>query len=344
MANQLDENLNLYRISCPIGLILVIFEARPEVVVQISCLCLKSGNSVILKGGKDASRSNIALFDAIQAGIAATSGTSILPGCVQLVSSRDQVSDLLSCNNEIDLVIPRGSNALVQHIKQSTTIPVLGHADGICSIFVNKDADCSKALRVIVDSKTNYPAACNAVEKLLVDRSIDPSTFLDIIAMLVQKNVTMFLCPSSFSQATAKFPSQAGKLLVQAQPSDFTTEFSDMKIAIKFIANVEDAVSEINNLGSHHTDCILTENAQTAELFMQQVDSAGVYWNASTRFADGFRYGFGAEIGVSTNKTHARGPVGLEGLTIYKYRLIGDGHIVAEYNDGTRNYNRKSLV
>ncbi|RIA94770.1 gamma-glutamyl phosphate reductase [Glomus cerebriforme] len=327
-SSKLDEGLELYRVTCPVGVLLVIFEARPEVVVNISSLAIKSGNAVILKGGKESILSLVALSTAIQS---ALTDTAIPPDTIQLVETREEIKALLDLDKYIDLVIPRGSNSLVKYIQSNTRIPVLGHADGLCSVYVDKDADLDKAVRVVVDSKINYPAACNAAETLLVDRSILSTHFIPITTALQNANVQLYLDSESLSH----LPSRDSSLIKECVTEDFDTEFLDLKIAVKVVDGVEEAIQHINSHGSKHTDAIVTENEQVAKRFMQGVDAAGVYWNASTRFADGFRYGFGAEVGVSTNKTHARGPVGLEGLVIYKYKLCGNGHIVGEFGEGS---------
>ncbi|KAJ3362320.1 hypothetical protein HDU91_003465 [Kappamyces sp. JEL0680] len=345
LARELDQDLNLYRVSCPVGVLLIIFEARPEVVVQISALAIKSGNAVLLKGGKEAHHSNQALFAAIQEGLAsAASLTNLSPSIVQLIESREDINILLGLDKYIDLVIPRGSNQLVRFVQEHTRIPVLGHADGICSVYVDAEADVATATRVIVDGKTNYPAACNATEKLLVHADALSTCLPGIAKGLLDAGVSLRACPTTFPLLAARFPQQASAgAIVPAADGDFEFEFLDLVIAIRHVSGLEEAILHINETGSHHTDCIVTTNAATAQRFMDQIDSAGVYWNASTRFADGFRYGFGAEIGVSTNKTHARGPVGLEGLLIYKYRMYGKGHIVQDYSSGTKSYTHRNL-
>jgi glutamate-5-semialdehyde dehydrogenase len=327
LSRQLAEGLELFRVSCPIGLLLIIFEARPEVVVQIICLALKSGNACILKGGKEAFHSNQILFECIQKSL-----PSEIQPAYQLVHSRQDISELLKLDT-IDLVIPRGSNQLVQYCKDNTRIPVLGHADGICSTFVDESADQAKAIQVVVDGKTNYPAACNATETVLVH-----SKFVGLqrlVDALLNANVKIRACERSYRLLSPHAH------VIAAKEEDYCTEFLDFELALKMVDSLDEAIEHINAHGSHHTDAIVTENESHANQFMTRVDSAGTFWNASTRFADGFRYGFGAEIGVSTNKTHARGPVGLEGLMIYKYRIYGNGHCVSEFSDGTRNFDHK---
>ena len=315
-----DGTLSVHRVSCPIGVIAVIFESRPEAAVQIASLCIKSGNAVILKGGKEARRTCRALVDAMQS----------VPGLgevVKLVESREDIKTLLSMDKYVDLLIPRGGADLVRYCKANTTIPVLGHADGICSVYVDKDADLEMAKRIVEDAKTQYPAVCNAAETLLIHQEILPK-LLTLVDPLVKRNVQLRVCPRSFEIL------KGSPNVVEAKESDFQTEYCDFIMAVKTVDSVDHAIRHINSNGSHHSDAIVTANAETAELFFESIDSADVMWNASTRFADGNRFGFGAEVGVSTNKIHARGPVGLEGLTTYKYRIYGNGNTVG--SDGPR--------
>ncbi|KAK5669815.1 glutamate-5-semialdehyde dehydrogenase [Batrachochytrium dendrobatidis] len=343
-ASQLDDGLNLYRVTCPVGVALIIFEARPEVVVQISSLILKSGNAVILKGGKEADCSNRALMECIQSALSGMNHSGVPVGAVQLVSSRDVVDGLLKMDGLIDLVIPRGGAGLVKHVRESTKIPVLSHADGICSVYVDEESDAKMAAAVIVDSKTDYPAACNAAETLLIHSSV-LSTHLPIIGTaLLDKGVQLRCDEKALALLESlSLSKQLSALIIPATPKDFDTEFLDLIMAVKVVDSLEETISHINTHGSKHTDVIVTCNKQTASRFMAQVDAGSVYWNASTRFTDGFRYGFGAEIGVSTNKTHVRGPVGLEGLMIYRYRIYGNGHTVAPYNSGEKMYCRQEI-
>ena len=329
-ARELDEGLVLKRVTCPIGVIGVIFEARPDALVQISALCIKSGNCVILKGGSEALRSNKKLFDIIY-GAARQAG---LPEhCMMQLEARSEISELLGCHDSVDLLIPRGSNSFVQYIMNNTKIPVMGHADGICHIYVDKDADLDKAVPIIFDSKTQYVSACNAVETLLVHQDMVKELMPRLKAALDQKQVEI--------RGTEEI---AGVISCQkATAEDNTREYLDYILSVKPVEDVYEAIDHINYFGSHHTDCIVTENAQTAETFMDLVDSAGVYQNCSTRFADGYRYGFGAEVGISTGKIHARGPVGLEGLVSYKYKLYGQGQIVEDYASGAKQFHFKDL-
>ena len=330
LDRELDEGLRLTRVTCPIGVIGVIFEARPDALVQISSLCLKSGNCAVLKGGKETAETNRVLFEVIyRAAVAA----GLPEGCLLLAEQHSEIDELLTCDKEVDLLIPRGSNAFVRYIMDHTKIPVMGHADGICHIFVDKDADQDKAIRVIIDAKTQYTAACNAVETILVDRAIAGEFLPKLAAAFEAAGIKM--------RGTAEV-SEITPCEVMGE-EDFTTEYLDLIASVKLVDGVAEAVRHINYFGSHHTDSVMTENEETAAYFTQMVDSAGVYVNVSTRFADGFRYGFGAEVGISTGKIHARGPVGLEGLVTYKYRLTGDGHIVGDYASGRRTFHHRDM-
>ncbi|KAI5776630.1 Aldehyde/histidinol dehydrogenase [Geopyxis carbonaria] len=341
LATELDEGLDLYRLTSPIGVLLVIFEARPEVIANITALALKSGNAVILKGGKESVNSFAAISRVVTN---ALSTTNIPPGAVQLVETRDDVNALLDQDKYIDLVIPRGSNELVRFIKDNTKIPVLGHADGLCAIYVHEDADEEMAIKVIVDSKTDYPAACNAVETLLVHESICATKLPNIASALLQAGVSLRCDRLSKTALQSSSIDPAKKMLLQdASEEDYKTEFLELTLAIKVVNGIDDAVLHIGEHSSGHTDGILTESKEVAESFMNRVDSAGVFWNASTRFADGFRYGFGTEVGISTNKIHARGPVGLEGLMIYKYQLRGNGQVVGDYGSGKKPYLHRKM-
>eukprot|EP00441_Pelagodinium_beii_P044324 CAMPEP_0197629628 /NCGR_PEP_ID=MMETSP1338-20131121/7401_1 /TAXON_ID=43686 ORGANISM="Pelagodinium beii, Strain RCC1491" /NCGR_SAMPLE_ID=MMETSP1338 /ASSEMBLY_ACC=CAM_ASM_000754 /LENGTH=453 /DNA_ID=CAMNT_0043200699 /DNA_START=51 /DNA_END=1409 /DNA_ORIENTATION=+ len=316
-AMRLAEGLELYRQTCPIGVLLIIFEARPDAAVQIAGLAMKSGNALLLKGGKEAQRSNAALVAAMAA---ALEEVNLPRDCIQGVDTRTAVADLLKQDKYIDLVIPRGSNELVRSIKDASRISVLGHADGICSVYVDEFADLDKAVKICVDSKTNYCAACNSMETLLVHRKVITRFLPKLASGLSTKEGVRFKADSA---CLPHLPKDKSEPSCQA---DFDTEFLCHTMAVKAVDSVNEAIEHINSHGSGHTDGVVTEDAKVAETFMSRVDSAGVYHNASTRFADGFRYGFGAEVGISTNRIHARGPVGLEGLTIHKYRLYGCGH------------------
>ncbi len=330
LATELDNALTLYKVSCPIGVIGVIFESRPDALVQISTLCLKSGNAVLLKGGSEAKETNKILAEIIyNAGVKAG-----IPGnWLTLLETREDVTALLKMDDYIDLIIPRGSNAFVKYIMDNSRIPVLGHADGICHCYVDKDADIAMAIKVATDSKVQYVAVCNATETLLVHRAI-AHTFLPLIEQELKKyNVEIVGCEET-QKIIAVNP---------ATEEDWKTEYLDYKLSIKIVEDANEAIAHINKYGSKHTDSIITSNKDTAKKFMDLVDSGNVFWNCSTRFSDGFRYGFGAEVGISTSKIHARGPVGLEGLVIYKYKLIGNGDIVDDFAKGRRSFTHKKL-
>ena len=330
LKRELDENLILEKISCPIGVIGVIFEARPDVISQISALAIKSGNVVILKGGKEAKETNTAIFKIINSVL--NSVSEFPKNVISLIYSREDVSQLLKMDKYIDLIIPRGGNALVKYIKENTKIPVLGHADGICHIFIDKSADKKMAEKICVDSKTQYPSACNSVETILVHKEYP---YLNELMITLKEN-----------RVTIKGDENCQEVMPDITPAtdeDWTKEYGEKIVSIKIIKDTEEAITHINTYGSHHTDAIITEDKNNADKFCALIDSAGVYVNASTRFADGFRYGFGAEVGISTNKTHARGPVGLEGLTIYKYKIIGSGQIVDDYVKGLKTFTHREI-
>ena len=336
LATRLDEGLDLHRISCPIGVLLVIFESRPEVVVQISALTLKSGNAVILKGGKEASESNACLFGILDKVL--KEFTDLPDGTVNLLQSREAVSEIVQQNDCLDLIIPRGSNALVQHIQQHSRVPVLAHADGICHVYWDQAASLSKAMEIIIDAKTEYPAVCNAMETLLVHEQIPENEIKQLLTNLQEAGVEIRACSAIMKKFSNKLNG-----IIHASEQDWKTEYTDLILSVRLVSSHEEAIGHINHYGSGHTDAIITEDRSIAEKFMDQVDAANVFWNASTRFADGFRYGFGAEVGVSTCKTHARGPVGLDGLVIYKYKLYGSGQGVARYHEGGRQYLHQPL-
>ena len=324
MRTKLDDDLIMERVSCPIGVLLIIFEARPEVIANIASLAIKSGNAAILKGGKESTESFVAISKVISG---ALDNTAVPNDAVQLVTTRDAIAQLLAQDASIDLVVPRGSNELVRYIKESTKIPVLGHADGLCSAYLSPTADVAKAAVAIVDSKTSYPAACNALETLLVHESVVGSSLPTVARALADKGVTLRCDPAT--KATLKDLS-----VEDATEQDFHTEHLSLVLSVKAVSSVDDAIAHINSHGSKHTDVIFTSDTEEAERFMNEVDAAGVYWNASSRLADGMRYGFGTEVGISTNKIHSRGPVGLEGLTIYKYKIRGDYQPTAQYGEG----------
>ncbi len=331
MKRELDSDLLLIRESCPIGVIGVIFEARPDAMIQISTLCIKSGNCAILKGGSETLYTNREIFQTIYQAVI---DSGLPKNCIFQAEARSEISELLSCHDSVDLLIPRGSNSFVQYIMNHTKIPVMGHADGICHIYADKDLDVEKAVKIIIDSKTQYTAVCNAAETLLVHKDAAEALLPVLSKAFREKNVEV--------RGTAAV--QQIISCNNATEEDFKTEYLDCIISVKIVDDLEEAIVHINRYGSHHTDCIITENTATAEKFMQYVDSAGVYQNCSTRFADGYRYGFGAEVGISTGKLHARGPVGLEGLCTYKYKLFGNGNIVADYAEGRKSFHFKDLI
>lgn len=332
LRTRLDDGLVLERLTCPIGVLLIIFEARPEVIANIASLAIKSGNACILKGGKESTHSFVAISTAISAALAASS-VAVPEAAVQLVTTRDVIPQLLGLDAYIDLVIPRGGNDLVRYVKENTKIPVLGHADGLCAAYLDRSADPKMAAAVAVDSKTSYPAACNSLETLLVDEGALDGVFPAVAEALLAKGVTL-RCDARTKAAADKLSTTGGGKVEDAKDVDFDTEHLALILAVKAVSGLDEAVAHINTHGSHHTDAILTSDEAQAERFMTAVDSAGVYWNASTRMADGMRYGFGTEVGISTNKIHARGPVGLEGLTIYKYKVRGTGQVSAVYGEG----------
>jgi len=330
LHTELDAGLVLERVTVPLGVVGVIFEARPDALIQIASLAIRSGNGALLKGGREASRSCAAIMAALWAGLA---NSTVEPTALELLTSREESLGLLKLDGLVDLIIPRGSNELVRFIQDHTRIPVLGHADGICHLVVDQAADPQLALRVALDAKTQYPAACNAIETLLVHRAIAPTFLPAAIAAFEAAGVEL----RGDAEALALGVSQA------ASEADWHTEYGDLILAIKVVADLEEALEHIRRHGSRHTDAICTSDAAAADRFLAAVDSAGVYLNCSTRFADGFRYGFGAEVGISTQTLPPRGPVGLEGLVTYRYRLRGEGHIAADYASGTRSFTHRSL-
>ena len=338
LARQLDEGLILNRVTCPIGVIGVIFEARPDALVQISSLCIKSGNCAILKGGKETANTNRILFEIINNAVIEA---GFPKGSFLLAETHSEIDELLECYGLVDLLIPRGSNSFVQYIMNNTKIPVMGHADGICHIYVDAEADQEKAIPIIIDAKTQYTAACNAVETLLINRSIAREFVPKLAAALAESGIEL----KGTKEVTELLDELGCMNTVQYEeiPESEFKEYLALKVSAKLVEDVDEAIDHINRFGSHHTDSILTEDDDVADKFMQLVDSAGVYQNCSTRFADGFRYGFGAEVGISTSKLHARGPVGLEGLVTYKYKLFGSGQIVGDYASGKSEFHFKDL-
>lgn len=326
---EMDTGLDLYRVTCPLGVIGVIFESRPDALVQISALCLKSSNAVILKGGSEAEKTNI-ILSRIISGAAIRLG--IPDGWISLIKTRSDVSELLRQDKYVDLIIPRGSNSFVAMIMANTAIPVLGHADGVCHVYIDKDADIDTAIKTAIDSKTQYTAVCNAVETILIHQDIAEAIIQHLYQALSGQKVEIFGCE------------KVASLIECGIVQDWHTEYLDLKVSMKIVESLDEAAEHINTYGSGHTESIITRNAKAAERFMSIVDSGNVFWNCSTRFSDGFRYGFGAEVGVSTSKMHARGPVGLEGLVTYKYKLFGHGQIVDDYSSGAASFKHiKSL-
>ncbi len=323
LHTTLDDGLELYRVTCPIGVIGVIFESRPDALVQIATLCLKSGNAVFLKGGSEAANTNKVLSEVIyEAGIKA----GLPEGWLNLLTTRAEISDMLKLDEYIDLIIPRGSNAFVQYIMQNTNIAVLGHADGVCHTYINEKADPATALKVAVDAKTQYVSVCNATETFLVDEALKDTLLKDLIKTLRDAGVTIY----GDDYVSEAFGAE--------KVAEWHHEYLDMKCSVKVVSGIDEAIAHINRYGSGHTDAIITEDKAAADRFMLGVDSGSVLVNCSTRFADGFRYGFGAEVGISTSKIHARGPVGLEGLVSYKYKLLGNGDIVGDYASGAKKF------
>ncbi|NLB78926.1 MAG: glutamate-5-semialdehyde dehydrogenase [Clostridiaceae bacterium] len=331
LSTELDEGLELFRVSCPIGLIGIIFESRPDALVQISTLCLKSGNAVMLKGGREALLTNRCLYETI----AAASEKAGLPAnWINLLENRDEVSEMLKLDEYVDLVIPRGSNEFVRYIMENSRIPVLGHADGICHCYIDRGADIQKAVNITLDSKTQYVAVCNALETLLVHESIAEEVLPVLKEVLEKNNVEIRGCEKTKKVIDC----------ITATEEDWKTEYLDYILSIKVVESIDEAIEHINTYGSGHTDTIVSKDKKNIEKFLEYVDSGDVFANCSTRFSDGFKYGFGAEVGISTNKIHARGPVGLEGLVTYKYKLIGDGHIVADYAENRKKFTHRNIV
>ncbi len=321
------DGIMLRKVSCPIGVLGIIFEARPDVISQITSLAIKSSNAVILKGGAEAEETNKIIFNIINNTL--NSFENFPKNSVNLIFSRDDVKQLLNLDSLIDLIIPRGSNSLVKYIKENTKIPVLGHSDGVCHIYIDDSADYDKVMNIVIDSKCQYPSACNSVETILINKNTAKTILKPLLQKLSDNNVII----NSDIKIQNLYPDFISNVV-----NEWHKEYSENEVSIKLAESLEDAVNHINTFGSGHTDCIITENKENAEKFMMFVDSSGVYHNISTRFADGFRYGFGAEVGISTNKTHARGPVGLEGLTIYKYKLTGNGDIVSDFISGKKKF------
>ena len=334
-ATEMDHGLKLYKVSVPIGVLGIVFESRPDALVQIATLCLKSGNAVLLKGGSEAFHTNRALANVL---IASTRGLPGIPdGWMHLMEAREDVQAILDLHHLIDLIIPRGGNELVQHIMRNTRIPVMGHADGICHVYVHAAADLEKAKWICLDAKTQYPSGCNAAETLLVDRDIAGEFLPEMVGIYKRNGVDV--------RGDDLTRTLGGKTLPQATEEDWATEYLDLVISVKVVNGVQEAVDHINRYSSNHTDAIVTEDRAAATRFLREVDSASTLHNASTRFADGFRYGLGAEVGISTNRLHSRGPVGLEGLVIYKYIIEGNGQIAGDYlGEDAKAFTHRSLA
>lgn len=334
LSTELDDNLTLIRESCPLGVVGVIFESRPDAVPQFASLALKSGNALILKGGSEAARTNEVLVGVWRGALEKLS--EVPADAIQLLQSRADVLEMLALDRDVDLIVPRGSYELVRFIQQHSRIPVLGHGEGICHVYIDRSADIGKALDIAYDAKVQYPAVCNAAETLLVHEEVAGEFLPEAIVRLKEAGVEV--------RADAKTQSLVpGQDIVRATEADWATEYGDLVLSIKIVPDIQDAIEHINRYGSRHTDAIVTEDHEAAAKFMNEVDSAGVFQNASTRFADGFRYGFGAEVGISNSKLHARGPMGLEGLTTYKYKLYGNGHTVAPYAKGEKHFKHRPL-
>ena len=334
-AMELDDHLVLYKETCPLGVVGVVFESRPDVVPQIASLALKSGNAVCLKGGAEATETNAVLVSIWRDALSAF--PDIPEDSVVLFHTREDVAQILTLHDEIDLIVPRGSNEFVRYVTEHSRIPVLGHGEGICHVYIHSDANLQKAFDVAFDSKVQYPAACNALETLLVHRDIAATFLPQMIAQYREAGVEVRGCPRTLELA-------GGQNVLPANDADWEKEYSDLVLSIKVVDGVNEAIEHINRYGSRHTESIVTESHDVAARFMEFVDAAGVFQNASTRFSDGFRYGLGAEVGISTGKLHARGPVGLEGLTTYKYKLFGEGQTVASYSKGSRTFKHRPIA
>ncbi len=330
LSRELMPGLNLYRVSCPIGVIGVIFESRPDALVQIASLCLKSGNAVLLKGGREAARTNAVLTRILRS---AVQDGGLPADFAQLLESREDVAAMLKEDELIDLVIPRGSKAFVRYVMDHSRIPVLGHADGLCHVYVDQAANPETAVRIVADSKAQNVSVCNAAETLLIHQDAAAALLPEIAAALRTRGIRIL----GDEEAVRLTGCEA------ATEEDWRTEYLDRILSIRIVPSLEAAIAHINRYGSHHTDCIVTEDQEAAARFLREVDSAGVYVNVSTRFADGFAYGFGAEVGIATGRIHARGPMGLEGLTTYKYKLLGSGQIMADVKSGKLSYTHRDL-
>jgi glutamate-5-semialdehyde dehydrogenase len=333
-TTELDDGLTLYKMPCSLGVVTVIFESRPDVVPQVGSLAIKTGNGLVLKGGAEAKHTNRVLVEMWRQAL--SSHSADLAKAVCLLEERAEVMQILEMEREIDLVVPRGSTEFVNFVFQHSRIPVLGHGSGICHIYVDQAADLKMAKDVVIDAKVQYPAACNSVEKVLVHEAISAKFLPYLVSGLHLAGVEVRGCERTVQLCS-------GMNVIPATAEDWSTEYSDLKITIKVIVNLQQAIDHIDKYGSRHTDSIITTDQAAADQFLDEVDAASVLHNASTRFADGFRYGLGAEIGISNSKLHARGPVGLEGLLTYKYKLKGSGQVVADYAEGRKKFRHRKL-
>jgi glutamate-5-semialdehyde dehydrogenase len=332
-TTELDDGLILYKETCPLGVVAVVFESRPDVVPQVSALAFKSGNAVLLKGGAEAARTNEVLVDLWRE---ALREIKMPEAAVTLLQSRADVAELLHLKREVDLIVPRGGREFVEYISENSRVPVLGHGEGICHVYVDRAADLTKAEAIVIDAKTQYPSACNSVETLLVHAEVATKFLPSVAAKLKEAGVEL------------RGDERAREILgstevLAATEADWATEYADLILAIRVVDSLDAALEHINMFGSLHTESVVTEDAAVAKRFLDEVDAAGVYHNVSTRFADGYRYGLGSEVGISNSKLHVRGPMGMEGLTTYKYKLIGNGQIVATYARGERMLRARKL-
>jgi len=331
---ELDAGLVLHKETCPLGVVAVVFESRPDVVPQVASLALKSGNAILLKGGSEAVHTNETLVALWKQAL--EQFPEIPRDSVQLLQSRADVMDLLHLDRDVDLLIPRGGKEFVEYVSRNSRIPVLGHGEGICHVYIDVAADLDKAVAITLDSKAQYPAACNSAETLLVHAQIARAFLPRAIETLRAAGVELRGCPRTLANAS-------NAAIKAACDSDWATEYSDLILSIRVVDDLDAAIAHIHRYGTNHTEAIVTEDAVAAQKFLDEIDAAGVFHNASTRFADGYRYGLGSEVGISNGKLHARGPMGMEGLTTYKYKLIGNGHTVGEYSSGAKSFHHKPL-
>jgi glutamate-5-semialdehyde dehydrogenase len=339
LSRQLDSDLLLEKVSCPIGVLAIIFEARPDALPQIAALAIKSGNAVLLKGGSEARNTNEVLFTCL---VGALEAAGLPVKCAQLLVERSDVEALLKLDQYVDLIIPRGSGQLVSYIRQNTKIPVLGHAEGVCHAYVDASCDSEMAGKLLLDAKTNYPAACNSIETVLFDQALPMKARLELLDSLSQAGVKLNVLASDPIYAALVVANSAD--ILPLEESDFAREYGELAISVRSVDGVRGAIEHVKKYSSGHTEMVISRSREVYEQFFRAVNSAGIYWNASTRFADGYRYGFGAEVGISTSKLAPRGPVGIEGLLSFKYRLLGQGQIVQDYLGGSRSFNHKDLA